>query len=93
MWKWIGTMGLKAVPWPVWAGMGAAVLAALIGYGALMYARGMGASDIVWLRAKLGWERQQATSNNAIDRTTFQRDADVQTQLREIERKWSVPQP
>lgn len=83
---------LKLVPWPVWLGAGAAVLATaaiIYGWG---YQKALIAEGNRWIAAV--WERKQEVQNKnfEIDRVTIRKDADLSTRLQEIDRKWSEPQ-
>lgn len=79
---------LRIVPPFVWAGMGAAILAALAAYGVVMYNKGVNAGDLKWLKSIVGWEAQQAKSNITIDRQTYKNDADVAKRLEGAKVKW-----
>lgn len=81
---------LRIVPPFVWAGMGAAILAALVSYGVIMYNKGVTAGDLKWVKSVLGWEAKQAQTNVEIDRVTYKRDADVLRRIEGAKTKWQA---
>ena len=85
---------LRLIPWPVWAGGGALVLASLAGYGAWMFARGGKAYEQTVLEQIMERTREVRSLNHEIDKRTIEDDARLALEIKRLEDKWrSKPSP